>query len=69
MQNIKDALAKEAKDWLTTEHTLGDWGMHCIVEPSSDLELAYQSSDIEDDEEFEDAIDPLIAEAYEISRK
>ena len=69
MQDIKDALQKEAEDWLGPDDTFGDWCRHVMIEPSDELLAAFQAVDIEDDEEYEDAMDPLIYEAYQEHKK
>ena len=64
MEILKDALLVEAENYLVANHDFSDWCMHCITEPSEQLEAAMQTVDIEDDEEFEDVLEVLILEAY-----
>lgn len=64
MDIIKEALCKEAEAWITDDHTLMDWIEHVMTDPSDKLLAALQSSDIEDDEEYEDMLDELIISTF-----
>jgi hypothetical protein len=67
-QLIKDALKKEAAEWLTNNQSLSDWITHVMIDPSDELIAAFRQIDVGDcdeEEEYDDVIEEFIIAAFD----